>query len=96
MVKDVKPIVNKGMDDDFGMYKNRPFYIVSKMPMGRVLTMRRDMECKLRDYTGGADQQFVFSGHTKSIKNRMTNFHLTTHPNVGYYLKTGNLRSVYG
>jgi len=93
LVKDVKPIVNKGMDNDFGMYKNRPFYIVSKMPMGRVLTMRNDLNVKLKDYTGGSDQQFVFSGHTKSIKNiRQKYGHLLTGAGVSYRLKTGNLR----
>ena len=62
------------------MYKNRPFYIVTKQSSGRVLTMRRDLECKLKDYTGGSDQQFVFSGHTKAIKNvRKSKYALTTH-----------------
>jgi hypothetical protein len=27
----------KGLNKDFGFFINRPFYIVSKMPMGRVI-----------------------------------------------------------
>lgn len=85
------------MNNDFGLYKNRPFYIISKMPKRRLLSMPGMYKVYLNDYNGGAWQQWVFDGHTNAIRNKKVyKYPLTTADSVSYSLKTGKLRSVYG
>ena len=60
----------KGMNSNFGFYINRPFYIVSKMWMSRVIEVvgGRNLVIKSRVH-GRKSQQFVFDQTSKTIKS---------------------------
>lgn len=58
------------MNKEFGLYINRAFYIVSKLPMHRVIDIRggRNVVIKSR-VVGRKTQQFVFDQKTKTIQS---------------------------
>jgi hypothetical protein len=60
-----------GMDDDFGFYRNRPFYIVSRLPKRRVLTVvsGRNLVIKTKK-AKHTNQLFYFDHLTKTIKSQ--------------------------
>jgi hypothetical protein len=62
--------VKKGMNKEFGLYINRPFYMVSKLPMHRVIDIRggRNVALKSR-VVGRKSQLFVFDQKTKTIQS---------------------------
>ena len=58
------------MDDDFGFSINRPFYIKSRMPMGRVMEAISANNVTLKKYVKGRiAQQWVFDGISKTVKS---------------------------
>lgn len=61
---------SKGLDEDSGLYRNRPFYLVSRLPKHRVLT------CKVRGTMGIQDkkkgnkkQEWYFDHLTRTVKS---------------------------
>jgi len=83
---------NKGFDKDLGLERNRPFYIVSKLTMERVVECWGANNIILSDFTGSLGQQFFFDPVSKTIKSqqwkdrsmtiqgagRSANLHMTT------------------
>jgi len=65
-----KPIT-KGLNKAFGFYVNRPFYIVSMLPMNRVVEVvqKRNIVIKSRVGKAKKTQQWVFDGVSKTIKS---------------------------
>jgi hypothetical protein len=58
------------MNKDFGFEMNRPFYIRSRMPMGRVIEWAGSGHIHIRSYRAGQkSQQFYFDGITKTVKS---------------------------
>jgi hypothetical protein len=58
------------MNKEFGLEINKPFYIVSKMWMQRVATLR-GMDINLQTLRRtDLNQQFYFDGASKTIKNK--------------------------
>ena len=69
--KDVAKEATKGMDKDFGFEINRPFYIRSKMPMGRVMEAISANNVTLKKfYKNRKSQQWVFDRVSNTIKNQ--------------------------
>lgn len=60
----------KGLNKDFGFYINRPFYIMSKLPMRRVLDIKGGRNTNLQSRVNGKKtQQFTFDEKTKTIQS---------------------------
>jgi hypothetical protein len=58
------------MNKDFGFYINRPFYIMSKLPMRRVLDIKGGRNINLQSRVNGKKtQQFTFDEKTKTIQS---------------------------
>jgi len=61
----------KGMNKEYGFEINRPFYLRSKMAMGRVVECWGASNIILSDYVKGRrGQQFWFDEKTKTIKSQ--------------------------
>jgi hypothetical protein len=60
-----------GLDDDTGFYRNRPFYIVSRLPKRRVLEVvgGRNLVIKTK-HSKRQSQLFYFDHLTKTIKSK--------------------------
>jgi hypothetical protein len=70
-VKDAKAISTKGLNKNFGLEVNRPFFIQSKMWMGRVLTCHSAYHMRLNTLLRTRlAQQWVFDGKSKTIMNK--------------------------
>jgi hypothetical protein len=60
----------KGMNTDFGLYINRPFYIRSRLPFQRVVECHGASNVKLARWRKNTKaQQWYFDEKTKTIKN---------------------------
>jgi hypothetical protein len=61
----------KGMNEDFGFYINRPFYMVSRLPLKRVIECIGANNMVIKRYTKGrVAQQFWFDEKTKTIRSQ--------------------------
>jgi hypothetical protein len=59
------------LNEDFGFHVNRPFYLVSALPINRVLELQGGHNLKLYRYVKGrTEQQFYFDGVSKTIKSQ--------------------------
>jgi hypothetical protein len=60
----------KGLNKEFGFFIDRPFYIVNRMPMRRVVECQGNARTMLKRLSKGAKNQlFTFDGKTKTIYN---------------------------
>jgi hypothetical protein len=79
------------MNEEFGLHINRPFYIRSRMPMRRVITMHGNAWIYLRRWTPAHAKhaQWVFDERTKTIRNNHWKSHvMEIHSNGGHpYLR---------
>ena len=66
-VDSAKPEPTKGLNPDFGLYINRPFYIVSHMPSKRYVDLIGS-ELVIKTRNGRKTQQFIFDQRTRTIK----------------------------
>jgi len=63
-------IATKGVNKDFGFEINRPFYIVSQLPMNKVVEMQGGTNVVLKRWRANQrQQQFVFDNVSKTVKN---------------------------
>jgi hypothetical protein len=87
-----KKTKTKGLNEEFGFYINRPFYIVSELPFNRVIEMLGGANVVLKRWRNNAkNQQFFFDEVSKTIKNNQwKNFCLDIQGNGG----SSNLRTV--
>ena len=60
----------KGLNSDFGFFINRPFYIVSKMWMNRVLEVVGGRNLVIKTRANRAAQQFIFDEKSKTIQSK--------------------------
>jgi hypothetical protein len=86
-----KPEPTKGLNKEFGMHINRPFYLVSRLPMRRVAEMVGASNIVLKRWTKNrAAQQFWFDQKTKTIRsNQWKNYIIEIQSNG----KSNNLRA---
>lgn len=68
---DKKPAdITKGLHPDFNLHCNRPFYLVSRMPMKRVVEMHGNANVWIKRYTKNRlAQRFSFDCVSKTIRN---------------------------
>jgi len=61
----------KGLNEEFGFYINRPFYLVSRLPMRRVAECVGHNNVQLKRYvTNRTAQQFYFDQVSKTIRSQ--------------------------
>jgi len=61
----------KGLNEEFGFYINRPFYMVSRLPLHRVIEAIGANNLVQKRYTKGRlAQQFWFEEKTKTIRSQ--------------------------
>jgi hypothetical protein len=66
-----KPEATSGLNKEFGMFMNRPFYLISRLPMKRVAEMVGASNMAIKRYTKGRlAQQFFFDGKSKTIRSQ--------------------------
>jgi len=68
-VDEAAKIQSKGMNNEFGLFVNRPFYVVSKLPMKRCLGLNGNNVVLQTKQYNRVTQQFFFDGETKTIKS---------------------------
>jgi hypothetical protein len=67
-VDKAKPVPTKGFSEEFGFHINRPFYMVSRLPMKRVAECIGASDVRLRRYISGRkEQQFWFNNVSKTV-----------------------------
>jgi len=59
----------EGLNKNRGLYINRPFYIVSKLWMSRVITVAGGKNLVIQSRTDSKDQQWFYDQTTKTIKS---------------------------
>jgi len=64
-------IKTEGINEDFGFHVNRPFYIVSRLPMQRVAEAKGNNNIALSRWVNGRkkQQQWWFDPVSKTIRN---------------------------
>jgi len=60
----------KGLDDDSGLYRNRPFYIVSRLPAKRAITVTGHNLVIRKMKRDDTSQLFYFDHLTRTIKSQ--------------------------
>jgi hypothetical protein len=69
--KDAKKIQDEGLNKDFGMKCSEPFYLRSRLPMGRVAEARGASNMDLRRWRKNTPaQQFFFDCKSKTIRSQ--------------------------
>jgi len=64
-------IIKKGVNEDFGFHVNRPFYIVSRLPMQRVVQAQGNNNIALNRWVKNrAAQQWWFDPVSKTIRSQ--------------------------
>jgi hypothetical protein len=88
---------NEGLNEDFGFWPNRPFYMRSRMPMRRVMRCHGGGWIHLNRWVKNRqDQLFYFDGVSKTIKSQQwKNYAIEKHSNGGhpYMRATSNVNS---
>jgi hypothetical protein len=70
-VDDAEETRTKGLNKNFGFHINRPFYIVSRLPMQRVVEAIGANDMRLRRYIKGrVAQQYYFDEVSKTIRSQ--------------------------
>ena len=63
-------VKKSGLDSNFGFYRHRPFFIVSRLPMKRVIQVVGGRNLVLKTRVNGRNtQKWVFDSKTKTIKS---------------------------
>lgn len=60
----------KGLDEDSGLYRNRPFYIVSRLPAKRAITVHSNRLVIRKMKRDDQSQLFFFDHLTRTIKSQ--------------------------
>jgi hypothetical protein len=64
-------IETEGLNEEFGFYINRPFHMVSRLPLKRVIEAPGANNMVIKRYTKGRlAQQFWFDEKTKTIRSQ--------------------------
>jgi len=75
-VDKAKPVPTKGYNEDFGFHVNRPFYMVSRLPMSRIAECVGANNVTLKRWRKNAKgQQWFFDSTTKTLKNQQWKSH---------------------
>jgi hypothetical protein len=67
---EMKPEPTKGLDQETGLYRNRAFYIVSRLPAHRVATVQGHNLAITKKKNGDESQLFFFDHLTRTIKSQ--------------------------
>jgi len=63
-------ILTKGLDEDFGFHRNRPFYIRSRLPFQRIVQCHGAVHVRINRWKkNNKTQQFYFDAKTKTIRS---------------------------
>ena len=66
-----KPVPTKGFNEDYGFHINRPFYLVSRLPMKRVAEAVGANNLALKRWRKGVlGQQYYFDEVSKTIRSQ--------------------------
>lgn len=80
--KDDEP--TKGLDQDSGLYRNRPFYLISRLPKRRALTVASGRYLRITDKKkDNAHQIFYFDHLTRTVKSKAYTGKSISIPNRG-------------
>ena len=80
--KDDEPTT--GLDEDSGLYRNRPFYLISRLPKHRALTVSHGRYLRIQDKKkDNAHQIFYFDHLTRTIKSKAYTAKSISIPNKG-------------
>jgi len=76
----------KGLNEEFGFFINRPFYIRSRMPMERVMEVHGAAWTRLNRWRKNVkSQQFYFDEKTKTVRsNHWKNYAIAIYSNGGH------------
>jgi hypothetical protein len=84
----------KGLNEEFGFHINRPFYIVSELPMNRVAEMLGGTNMVLKRWRKNQrQQQFFFDEKSKTVRNNYWKNYCLDIQNNG---NSNNLRTTSG
>jgi len=80
--KDSEPTT--GLDEDSGLYRNRPFYLISRLPKHRALTVQHGRYLRISDKVkDNASQIFYFDHLTRTVKSKAFTAKSISIPNRG-------------
>lgn len=84
-LKDHGKDATKGYNKDFGMYINRPFYLVSRQPFRRVMECVGANNAVMKRWVKNrSSQQFFFDEKTKTVRSQQwKNYALEIQSNGG-------------
>jgi hypothetical protein len=81
---DNKEVEQNGIDKEFGFHRNRPFYLVSRMPFKRVAEAHPNNHVYLRRYVKNkAQQRWMFNGEDKCIHSDWRKNYVMERPSKG-------------
>jgi hypothetical protein len=84
--------ITKGLHPDFGLHCNRPFYLVSRLPMRRVAEMQGGTNIVLKRYVKNRlAQRFSFDCVSKTVRSEQWKNYVMDIQNNG---NSNNLRTV--
>ena len=84
--------ITKGLHPDFGLHCNRPFYLVSRLPMRRVAEMQGGTNVVLKRFVKNRlAQRFAFDCVSKTVRNEQWKNYVMDIQNNG---NSNNLRTI--
>jgi hypothetical protein len=73
-VDEWKPEPKKGeLNEDFGLYVERPFYVVTAMPSHRYLDLANNRNLVINSFYGRVTQTWYFDQKSLTIKSKLNN-----------------------
>jgi hypothetical protein len=80
--KDDEPTT--GLDEDSGLFRNRPFYLVSRLPKHRALTVSHGRYLRIQDKKKDNPHQIFYFDHlTRTVKSKAYTGKSISIPNKG-------------
>jgi len=80
--KDEEPTT--GLDEDSGLYRNRPFYLISRLPKHRALTVSHGRYLRIVDKKKDNQHQIFYFDHlTRTVKSKAYTGKSISIPNKG-------------
>jgi hypothetical protein len=80
--KDKEP--ETGLDEDSGLYRNRPFYLISRLPKHRALTVSHGRYLRISDKKKDNPHQIFYFDHlTRTVKSKAYTAKSWSIPNRG-------------
>lgn len=68
-VDEATPDQTKGLNKEYGLFVNRPFYIISRLPMARAIEVIQGRNVVIMTRAERNSQHFIFDAKTKTINS---------------------------